>query len=218
MSTARLTFIERRTHGSTYLSSIGGGSGNLREFDPKGQYPLLEPATCAEGSWGPSRSVRLGCRASLDGYQRHRGVAMTSPSRQTYVKAHTKQKYRKYRCSGSCGVVVEALAESQLWCGQPGCRGSMKPSYPVSSKRLANDQFESAHRRAETPQSTPRFSQLFRSEKCPRLVGASGTSRGDEGALFKGIALAQESLIQTLIDGGIVHWCWVTIQRSSNND
>ena len=143
---------------------------------------------------------------------------MTSPSRQTYVKAHAKQKYRKFRCSGSCGLVVEALVGSELWCGQPGCRGSMKPSYPVSSKRLANDQFESAHRRAETPRSTPRFSQLFRSEKCPRLVGASGTSRGDEGALFKGIALAQELLIQTLIDGGIAQWCWVTIQRSSNND
>ena len=218
MSYVRLTFIERRTRGPTYLSSIGRGSGNLREFDPKGQYPLLEPATCAEASWGPSHSVRLGCRASLDGCQRHRGVVMTSSSRQTYVKAHAKQKYRKFRCSGSCGVVVEALAGSHLWCGQPGCRGSMKPSYPVSSKRLANDQFESAHRRAQTPRSTPRFSQLFRSEKAGGVTGATGRSRGDEGALCKGIALAQESLIQTLIDGGIVHWCWVTIQRSSNND
>jgi hypothetical protein len=140
------------------------------------------------------------------------------PTRAEFVEVHRDYVFRKYRCSGSCGVVVEALAGSQLWCGQPGCRGSMKPSYPVSSKRLANDQFESAHRRAETPRSTPRFSQLFRSEKPGGVTGATGRSRGDEGALFKGIALSQELLIQTLIDGGIVQWCWVTIHRSSNND
>ena len=218
MSSVRLTFTERRTHGPTHLSSVSQGSGNLGEFNPKSQHPHLEPVACTAGSWGPSRSVRLGCRASLDEFQRNRGASMTSSSRQTYVKAHTKQKYRKYRCSGSCGLVVEALVGSELWCGQPGCRGSMKPSYPVSGKRLANDQFEAAHRRAQTPRSTPRFSQVFRSEKPAGVTGASGRSRGDEGALCKGIALAQELLIQTLIDGGIVQWCWVTIQRSSNND
>ena len=142
----------------------------------------------------------------------------SSLTRAKFVKGHRDYEFRKFRCTGSCGVVVEALAGSQLWCGQPGCRGSMKPSYPVSSKRLANDQFEAAHRRDKTPRSTPRFSQLFRSERPAGVTGASGRSRGDEGALCKGIALSQELLIQTLIDGGIVQWCWVTIQRSSNND
>ncbi len=94
----------------------------------------------------------------------------------------------------------------------------MKPSYPVSSTRLANDQFESAHRRAQTPRSTPRFSQLFRSEKPAGVTGASGRSRGDEGALRKGIALAQELLIQTLIDGGIVQWCWTPVEISCHDD
>jgi hypothetical protein len=140
------------------------------------------------------------------------------PTRAEFVEVHRDYVFRKFRCSGSCGVVVEALAGSQLWCGQPGCRGSMKPSYPVSGKRLANDQFEAAHRRAQTPRSTPRFSQLFRSEKCPRLVGASGTSGGDEGALLRGIAIAQELLMKAWIDGAEGHWYWTPGEISCHDD
>ena len=79
------------------------------------------------------------------------------PRRLDFVEAHRFQSYRTFRCSGSCSTEIVALAGAALWCGQPGCRGSMKPSYPVSSKRLANEQFEAARDRGETSRSTPTF-------------------------------------------------------------
>ena len=140
------------------------------------------------------------------------------PTRAEFVEVHRDYVFRKFRCSGSCGVVVEALAGSELWCGQPGCWGSMKLSDPVSSTRLANDQFEAAHRRDKTPRSTPWFSQLFRSERPAGQTGASGRSRADEGALFRGIAIAQELLMKAWIDGAEGHWYWTPREISCHDD
>ena len=85
-------------------------------------------------------------------------------SRKEFLEAHEGYEFRQFKCSGSCGIVVEALAHSQLWCNQPSCQGSMKPSYPVSAKRLANDQFQTAQRRDQTPRSTPRFLEVLPTE------------------------------------------------------
>ena len=96
-------------------------------------------------------------------------------SRKKFGEAHEGYEFRQFKCSGSCGTIIEALAHSQLWCNQPGYRGSMKPSYPVSAKRLANDQFEAAQRRNETRLSTPVFWRLSpRRRPSSYLVNQSG--------------------------------------------
>ncbi len=130
------------------------------------------------------------------------------PRRMDFVEAHRYQKYRTFRCSGSCSTEIVALAGAALWCGQPGCRGSMKPTYPVSSKRLANQQVEAARGRDETPRSTPHFLGVLASEKPWKSAGDGFTHKGDLHGLFGGIAVAQELVIQVLIGGSDGEWNW----------
>ena len=122
-------------------------------------------------------------------------------SRREFQEAHEGYKFRQFKCSGSCGTVIEALASSQLWCNQPGCRGSMKPSYPVSAKKLAADQFEAAHRRDETPRSTPRFSGFLAPETPQHASGHSGTPRGKVGSLIQAFTLLTDELISRALAG-----------------
>ena len=63
-------------------------------------------------------------------------------TRKDYQEAHKHYTFKRFACSGSCGIVVEALSAGDVFCCQPGCRGVMKPSYPASAKRLADDQYE----------------------------------------------------------------------------
>jgi hypothetical protein len=130
------------------------------------------------------------------------------PRRLDLLQAHRCQEYRTFKCSGSCSTEIVALARAALWCGQPGCRGSMKPSYPVSSKRLANEQFQAACGRDDPPPSTPHFLGVLPSEKPGKSTGDGFTHEGDLGGLFGGIAVAQESVIQVLIGGSDGEWNW----------
>jgi len=130
------------------------------------------------------------------------------PRRMDFVEAHRYQKYRTFKCSGSCSTEMVALAEAALWCGQPGCRGSMKPSYPVSSKRLANEQFEAARDRGETPRSTPHFFGVLASERPLKSTGDGLTHEGNLKAPFEGVAVAQQMVIQALIDDSDGGWQW----------
>ena len=100
------------------------------------------------------------------------------PRRHEYVLRHEIQNYRKFKCSGSCSTEIVALAGAALWCGQPGCRGSMKPSYPVSSKRLANEQFEAARDRGEPPRSTPHILGILASQRPWQATGDCWTHEG----------------------------------------
>jgi len=134
------------------------------------------------------------------------------PRRMDFVEAHRYQKYRTFRCSGSCSIEIVALAGAALWCGQPGCRGSMKPSYPVSSTRLAIEQFEVARDRCETPRFTPNFFEVLASERPWKSTGDGLTHDGDFRALFEGITVGQELVIEALIDGGTGAWCWAKNQ------
>ena len=130
------------------------------------------------------------------------------PRRMDFVEAHRCQKYRTFKCSGSCSTEMVALAGAEVWCGQPDCRGSMKPSYPVSSKRLANEQFEAARDRGETPRFTPHFLGVLPSERPWKSTGDGLTHEGDLWGLFGGIAVAQELVIQVLIGGSDGEWNW----------
>jgi hypothetical protein len=141
-----------------------------------------------------------------------------SPSRADFVREHTKQKYRHYRCTGSCKTDVVALDGSDLWCGQPGCRGSMKPSNRISSKRLATEQFEQACREGSNPGLTPRFSGVFDSES--REVGSSDPAMGEGGleVPWLGIALVQEQVVSTLLRCASVEWSWSpSVRRTRGN-
>ncbi len=122
-------------------------------------------------------------------------------SRKEFGEAHEGYEFRQFKCSGSCGTFIEALAHSQLWCNQPGCRGSMKPSYPVSAKRLANDQFEAAHRRDQTPRSTPRFSGFLASQTPQSLSDHPITPRGKEGSLIQAFTMLTNELISRALAG-----------------
>ena len=122
-------------------------------------------------------------------------------SRKEFGQAHEGYEFRQFKCSGSCGTIIEALAHSQLWCNQPGCRGSMKPSYPVSAKRLANDQFEAAHRRDQTPRSTRRFQEVLPSETPQNLSGHPITPRGKEGSLILAFTMLTNELISRALAG-----------------
>ena len=121
--------------------------------------------------------------------------------RKEFIEAHAGHEFRQFKCSGSCGTVIEALAHSQLWSNQPGCRGSMKPSYPVSAKRLANDQFEAAQRRDQTPRSTPRFPGFLPSETPQNLSGHPITPRGEEGSLILAFTTLTNELISRALAG-----------------
>lgn len=130
------------------------------------------------------------------------------PTQKEFVSRHRSQDYRRFRCTGSCGTEIEALAAAELWCGQPGCRGSMKPSYPVSSRRLAIEQFNSARRRDETPRFTPHFLGVLAFERPWKAPNDRVTHEGDLGGLIAGIAQAQELLIDALICAPDGQWCW----------
>jgi len=122
-------------------------------------------------------------------------------SRKEFLEAHEGYEFRQFKCSGSCGTVIEALAHSQLWCNQPGCRGSMRPSYRVSAKRLANDQFEAAHRGDQTPRSTPRFPGFLASETPQNLSGHPITPGGKEGSLILAFTMLANELISRALAG-----------------
>lgn len=122
-------------------------------------------------------------------------------SRKEFQEAHAGYEFRQFKCSGCCGTVVEALANSRLWCNQRGCRGSMKRSYPVSAKRLANDQFEAAQRRDQTPRSTPRFLEVLPSETPQNLSGHLITPRGEEGSLILAFRMLANELISRALAG-----------------
>ena len=77
----------------------------------------------------------------------------------------------------------------------------MKPSYPVSAKRLANEQFEAAHRRDQTPRFTPRFSGFLASETPQNLSGHPLTPRGEEGRLIQAFAMLTNELISRALAG-----------------
>jgi len=122
-------------------------------------------------------------------------------SRKEFGEAHAGYEFRQFKCSGSCGTVIEAMAHSQLWCNQPGCRGSMRPSYRVSAKRLANDQFEAAHRGDQTPRSTPRFPGFLASETPQNLSGHPITPGGKEGSLILAFTMLANELISRALAG-----------------
>ena len=129
-------------------------------------------------------------------------------SRKDFQQGHAGYEFRKFKCSGSCGTVVEALAHSQLWCNQPGCRGSMKPSYPVAANRLANDQFEAAHRRNQTPRSTPLFSPLFRSQTPRNVAEGPDTPDGAFEGLIQGINQVEDLLLEAFTEGTAAEIRW----------
>ena len=121
--------------------------------------------------------------------------------RKEFIEAHEGYEFRQFKCSGSCGTIIEALAHSQLWCNQPGCRGSMKPSYPVSAKRLANDRFEAALGRDQTPRSIPRFSGFLASQTPQSLSDRPITPRGKEGSLIQAFTMLTNELICRALAG-----------------
>ena len=122
-------------------------------------------------------------------------------SRKEFGEAHAGYEFRQFKCSGSCGTVIEAMAHSRLWCNQPGCRGSMRPSYRVSAKRLANDQFEAAHRGDQTPRSTPRFPGFLASETPQNLSGHPITPGGKEGSQILAFTMLANELISRALAG-----------------
>ena len=135
-------------------------------------------------------------------------VVDVMPRRIEFVESHCQQEYRTFKCSGSCGIQIDALAGAKLWCGQPDCRGVMKPSYRVSSKRLGTEQFRAARDRGETPRSTPRFLGVLPSERPWKSTGDGLTHEGDLKASFGGVAVGQQMVIQALIDDSDGGWQW----------
>ena len=134
-----------------------------------------------------------------------------------FVESHCQQEYRTFKCSGSCGIQIDALAGAKLWCGQPDCRGVMKPSYRVSSKRLGSEQFQAARDRGENPRFTPRFLNVLPTDRAWKSSDDVFTHGGDLGGLFGGIALAQELVIGVLIDGGTGEWSWGNTQGEDHD-
>lgn len=72
----------------------------------------------------------------------------------------------------------------------------------------ANEQFEAARTRGETPRSTPQFLGVLASERPWKSSGDGFTHEGDLKGLFGGIAVAQELVIQVLIGGSDGEWNW----------
>ena len=135
-------------------------------------------------------------------------VVDVMPRRIEFVESHCQQEYRTFKCSGSCGIQIDALAGAKLWCGQPDCRGVMKPSYRVSSKRLGIEQFRAARDRGENPRFTPHFLRVLPPERAWKSRIDVREREGDLRDLFGGIALAQELVIQGLLDGSDGEWKW----------
>ena len=129
-------------------------------------------------------------------------------TRKDYQEAHEPYTFKRFVCSGSCGLVVEALSAGDVFCCQPGCRGVMKPSYPVSAKRLANDQFETARDRDETPRFTPPILGVLPSERRWNSSGDGFTPLGGFQGLLEGIAKVQDLVIEALIEGPDGDWRW----------
>jgi hypothetical protein len=129
-------------------------------------------------------------------------------TKREFIKTHQDYEFRKFRCTGSCGTAIEALAAADLWCGQPDCRGVMKPSYRVSSKRLGNEQFQATRSRDENPRFTPRFLGVLPSERPWNSAGDGSVHQGDLRGLFGGIAVAQELVLEAQIDGSDCEWNW----------
>lgn len=75
--------------------------------------------------------------------------------RQEMNRAHEGLVYLNFRCTGSCGTEVVALSGCELWCGQLGCRGRMRPGRVVSTKRLIRDHFKPPLDASETPPFEP---------------------------------------------------------------
>ena len=120
-------------------------------------------------------------------------------TRKDYQEAHKHYTFKRFACSGSCGIVVEALSAVDVFCCQPGCRGVMQPSYRVSAKRLANDQFETARDRDETPRFTPPILGVLPSERPWNSSGDGHTPPGGFQGLLEGIARAQDLVIEAFI-------------------
>ena len=85
----------------------------------------------------------------------------------------------------------------------------MKPSYPVAANRLANDQFEAAQRRDQTPRSTPLFSPLFRSQTPPNVAEGPDTPGGEFEGVNQGVKQVQDFLFQNLAKGFEAEIRWV---------
>ncbi len=131
-------------------------------------------------------------------------------TRKDYHEAHEHYTFKRFVCSGSCGLVVEALSAGEVFCCQPGCRGVMQPSYRVSAKRLANDQFETARDRDETPRFTPQILGVLPSERPWNSSGDGFTPPGGFQGLLEGIDKAQDLVIQALIEDPDGQWRWAS--------
>ena len=129
-------------------------------------------------------------------------------TRKDYLEAHEPYTFRRFVCSGSCGMVVEALSAGEVFCCQPGCRGVMKASYRLSSRRLANDQYETARDRDETPRFTPQILGVLASERPWNSSGDGPTPPGGFEGLIEGIAKAQELVIEAFIQDPDGEWLW----------
>lgn len=130
------------------------------------------------------------------------------PIRRDFTVAHSAQNYRWFRCTGKCGTEIIAIAEAWLACGQPGCRGQMKPSNRISSSRLAKEQFEAARDHGAKSRLTPRFLGVLASERPWNSHSDGYDYEGVLRGLIGGIAVAQEMVIQALIDGSDGEWQW----------
>ncbi len=129
-------------------------------------------------------------------------------TRKDYQKAHEDYTFKRFVCSGSCGIVVEALSAGEVFCCQPGCRGVMQPSYRVSAKRLANDQFETARDRDETPRFTPPILGVLPSERPWNSSGDGFTPPGGFQGLLGGLAKAQDLVTEAFIRDPDGEWRW----------
>ncbi len=72
----------------------------------------------------------------------------------------------------------------------------MKPSYPASAKRLADDQFEAARGRDKTPRFTPHFLQVFRSERAQKPGGGVNGHPNGLQALCAAFELVAQQLAE----------------------
>ncbi len=117
-------------------------------------------------------------------------------TRKDYREAHEDYTFKRFACSGSCGIVVEALSAGDVFCCQPGCRGVMKPSYPASAKRLADDQFEAARDRDETPRFTPPILGVLPSERAQKSGGGVNGHPNGLQALCAAFELVAQQLAE----------------------
>ena len=138
------------------------------------------------------------------------------PTRKEFLEAHEGYEFRKFTCTGSCGTVIEALANAELWCNQPGCRGTMKHSYPVSAARLAKQQYQDAKRRSETPRSTPPNFEVFGSQSPQSQVGQPITPGPMNEGLIGGIHHLQQMVIASVNPD--TDMTWILAPKATNPD